>query len=182
MKIYTKTGDTGETRLFGGTKVHKDDLRVEAYGSVDELNAVLGVARALAPSKDVGELLVAVQSQLLVAGAELATLPENRGKLKVAPICPDDALSLEAAIDRFTEELAPLTQFLLPGGTPTAAALHLARTTCRRAERQVVALAKQSEVSKDILIYLNRLGDLLFVLARLENHRQNVPDVLWAPR
>jgi cob(I)alamin adenosyltransferase len=182
MKIYTKAGDSGETSLYGGTKVDKDSLRVEAYGTIDELNATLGAARSCGLHGEVDTLCATIQSALFVAGAELACPPEHRHKLKIAVIHDEDVGLLEAAIDRFTEELPPLAQFVLPGGTRGAATLHQARTICRRAERQVVTLKKQSEVSKDLLIFLNRLGDLLFVAARLENHRAKVPDVPWNPR
>jgi cob(I)alamin adenosyltransferase len=182
MKIYTKTGDSGETRLFGGTKVDKDDLRVDSYGSIDELNSALGLARSSGLSADVDALCATIQSALFVMGAELATLPEHHAKLKLTSIGSADVQALEAAIDRFTEELPPLVQFILPGGSRGAAELHLARTICRRAERRVVALKKQTLLPADLLVYLNRLGDLLFVLARLENQRANVPDVPWIPR
>ncbi|HMA97458.1 MAG TPA: cob(I)yrinic acid a,c-diamide adenosyltransferase [Polyangiaceae bacterium] len=182
MKIYTKTGDSGQTRLFGGTVVNKDDLRVDCYGSVDELNAALGVARASGLSVESDALCVNIQSTLFVIGAELATLPENRGKLKLATVGESDVHSLENAIDRLSEELPPLTQFILPGGVLGAAELHRARTICRRAERLIVALHAKSEVSSSILIYLNRLGDLLFVLARHENARAGCPDIPWAAR
>ncbi|HEY5957757.1 MAG TPA: cob(I)yrinic acid a,c-diamide adenosyltransferase [Polyangiaceae bacterium] len=182
MKIYTKIGDTGETRLFGGTKIDKDDWRVEAYGSVDELNSVLGVARSHELSSEIDALCASLQSALFVVGAELASMPEQREKLRLKLIDADDIHALETMIDRFTEQLPPLMQFILPGGTRSAAALHHARTVCRRAERQVVALKKRSQVSGDLLIYLNRLGDLLFVLARLENNRAGVADVPWVTR
>lgn len=182
MKIYTKTGDAGETRLYGGTKVDKDDLRVDTYGTVDELNAVIGVARSFGLDGALDELCATIQSALFVAGAELACLPENRHKLKLAVIEAEDVRGLENAIDRLTETLPPLMQFVLPGGTKGAAALHQARTVCRRAERQIVALKKQSAVSTDLLVYLNRLSDLLFVAARYENSRASVTDVAWNPR
>lgn len=182
MKIYTKTGDSGQTRLFGGTVVSKNDLRVDCYGSVDELNAAIGVARAAGLSVESDALCVSIQSTLFVIGAELATLPQNRAKLKLATVSESDVHSLETAIDRHSEELPPLTHFILPGGVLGAAELHRARTVCRRAERLVVALQATSEVSGSILIYLNRLGDLLFVLARLENARAGSPDIPWSTR
>lgn len=182
MKIYTKVGDAGETRLYGGIRIDKDALRVESYGSVDELNSSIGVARSNGLLPEVDGICETIQSALFALGAELATLTEQRPKLKIAIIGDDDISGLEAAIDRFTEQLPPLTQFVLPGGTRCASALHQARTVCRRAERHVVALKKESDVSAEILIYLNRLGDLLFVLARLENHRAGVPDIPWIPR
>lgn len=182
MKIYTKTGDTGDTRLYGGTKVRKDDLRVECYGSVDELNATLGVARSIGLSVDLDTLCINIQSTLFVVGAELATLPENHGKLQLSTVNAEDVAALEAAIDEFTEELPQLTQFILPGGVAAAAELHRARTVCRRAERLVVALGAVNQVSNSIIIYLNRLGDLLFVMARLENLRSGAPDIPWTAR
>lgn len=182
MKIYTKAGDSGATRLHGGVRVWKNDLRVESYGSVDELNSVIGVARSIGLSKDVDALFATIQSALFRVGAELSCLPEHRSDLGLTLIGDDDVRSLESAIDRFTDELPPLTQFILPGGARTAAELHRARTTCRHAERQAVALSRQSKVSSTLLVYLNRLGDLLFVLARLENQRAGVPDVPWVTR
>lgn len=182
MKIYTKTGDSGDTRLYGGTKVRKNDLRVECYGSVDELNASIGVARSIGLQADVDELCVTIQSTLFVLGGELATLPEHRAKLRGSVVDASDVTMLEKSIDAFSEELPALTQFILPGGVPSAAELHRARTVCRRAERLIVGLSEISEVSNAIIVYLNRLGDLLFVLARLENARADAPDIPWAAR
>lgn len=182
MRIYTKTGDTGETSLFGGARVPKDDLRVECYGTVDELNACLGVVLASKVSVDTHALLSNLQSALFVVGAELACVPEKRDKLRLNLVGESDITSLEQAIDRFEAELPPLVTFVMPGGTLTAALLHQARTLCRRAERQVVALARESDVSKAVIIYLNRLSDLLFVLARSENVRTGIADVPWNPR
>jgi cob(I)alamin adenosyltransferase len=182
MRIYTKTGDTGQTGLFGGARVDKDDLRVESYGTVDELNATLGTALAEGLSEDVAALGAELQSELFVVGAELACVPEKRDNLKLRLIDENDILALESAIDQYTRELPELTCFILPGGRKAAAHLHHARTVCRRAERLVVALAKRSAVSNHLIVYLNRLGDLLFVLARLENHRAGVPDVPWRQR
>jgi cob(I)alamin adenosyltransferase len=182
MKIYTKTGDAGDTRLAFGVKVRKSDARVESYGIVDELNAAIGVARATGLSAEADELCMAIQSVLFVVGAELACPPEQTDRLKTVPVGPSDIQTLEASIDRFSAQLPALAQFILPGGAPSAAALHFARTVCRRAERQVVALGDQSPVSGAILVYLNRLGDLLFVLARSENQRAEVADVPWIPR
>jgi cob(I)alamin adenosyltransferase len=182
MKIYTKTGDGGDTRLYGGTKVRKNDVRVECYGSVDELNAAIGVARSLGLTADVDVLCAAIQSTLFVVGGELATLPEHRTKLRGSTVNTDDVMMLEKSIDAFSEELPALTQFILPGGVLTAAELHRARTICRRAERLIVGLSEVSEISNVIIVYMNRLGDLLFVLARLENARAGTPDVPWAAR
>lgn len=178
MKIYTKTGDTGETGLFGGARVSKADPRVEAYGDVDELNAQLGVARAGGLEADLDELLAVVQAKLFDVGAELATAPGSKASA-MPHVKEADVVVLEQAIDRFEEELEPLKVFILPGGSPAAAQLHVGRTVARRAERRVVALAAQTEVRLTIVHYLNRLSDLLFVLARVANRRAGVADVPW---
>ncbi len=187
MKIYTKAGDAGETGLFGGARVPKDDARVEAYGTVDELNCALGAARAaLPPDSPLDELLARLQSELFDLGAELATPParlDTRLGAKV-PLATDERVAaLEAEIDRMEEELAPLKTFILPGGTSVAAALHMARAVCRRAERRTVTLAHldSAAVRPEALRYLNRLSDLLFVLARYANHTAGLPDVPWRP-
>lgn len=180
MKIYTRTGDTGETGLFGGPRVKKHSPRVEAYGSVDELNATLGVVRAHQPPPLVDQTLEHVQHELFTVGAELAT-PTPR-ESKHPPIGPDHAARLEECIDLCEAELEPLKRFILPGGTIVAAQLHHARAVCRRAERKVVELAELEAVSPNLIVYLNRLSDLLFVLARLANARAGVPDVKWEPK
>jgi cob(I)alamin adenosyltransferase len=181
VKIYTKTGDAGETGLFGGGRVGKDHPRVSAYGDVDELNAALGVARATAPVAFAAELLEQVQRDLFAVGAELAAPEPARLAKTLAghPIGEPDVSRLERAIDAHEDALSPLREFILPGGTPKAAALHLARTVCRRAERAVVALGRDARVSPAILQYLNRLSDLLFVLARAANASAGQPDVRW---
>lgn len=181
MKIYTKTGDAGDTGLFGGGRVGKDHPRVSAYGDVDELNAALGVARATAPVAFAAELLEQVQRDLFAVGAELAAPEPARLAKTLAghPIGEPDVSRLERAIDAHEDALSPLREFILPGGTPKAAALHLARTVCRRAERAVVALGRDARVSPAILQYLNRLSDLLFVLARAANASAGQPDVRW---
>ena len=179
MKIYTKTGDQGDTGLFGGPRVAKDSLRIEAFGTVDELNSVLGVARAAGLPADIDPLVGQIQSELFSLGAELATPdPAAHG---TALIGPQHITALEQAIDQFEARLEPLRQFILPGGTSAAAQLHLARTVCRRAERRLVSLARQAPepVGPWLIIYLNRLGDLLFVLARAENAGAGCPDVPW---
>jgi cob(I)alamin adenosyltransferase len=180
LKIYTKTGDDGETGLFGGGRIPKDSLRVTAYGEVDELNAALGLARALDPPGFADPLL---QRDLFTIGAELAT-PDPVKLQKAlsrsgAAIGDSDVAALEDAIDSHEARLEPLKNFILPGGTPKAAALHLARTVCRRAERAVVGLARHEQVSPAIVQYLNRLSDLLFVLARATNAHTGRPDVKW---
>ncbi len=178
MKIYTKTGDGGETGLFGGARVSKADPRVEAYGDVDELNAQIGVARAGGLDDDMDELLSTVQAKLFDVGAELAQAPGSKASA-MPHVNEADVAVLEEAIDRFEEELEPLKTFILPGGSPAAAWLHVGRTVTRRAERRVVALSAQTEVRVVIVHYLNRLSDLLFVLARVANHRAGVADVPW---
>lgn len=183
MKIYTKTGDGGETGLFGGGRIPKDSLRVAAYGEVDELNAALGLARALEPQEFADALLQRIQRDLFTIGAELATPdPDKLHKAlsrSSAAIGEPDIAALEDAIDGHQSRLEPLKNFILPGGAPKAAALHLARTVCRRAERAVVALSRHEQISPAILRYLNRLSDLLFVLARAANAHAGCPDVKW---
>ena len=183
MKIYTKTGDGGETGLFGGGRIPKDSLRVAAYGEVDELNAALGLARALEPQEFADALLQRIQRDLFTIGAELATPdPDKLHKAlsrTSAAIGESDIAALEDAIDGHQSRLEPLKNFILPGGAPKAAALHLARTVCRRAERAVVALSRHEQISPAILRYLNRLSDLLFVLARAANAHAGRPDVKW---
>jgi cob(I)alamin adenosyltransferase len=179
MKIYTKTGDDGETGLFGGPRVRKDAPRIEAYGTVDELNAVLGMARCESLPPEIAELLTRVQNQLFNLGAELAS-PQPE-KLSIARIGPAEIATLEQAIDRHEATLEPLKQFILPGGVRGAALLHLARTVCRRAERSLVTLTGLEPVSGSLVIYLNRLSDLLFVLARAVNSSQARPDEPWQP-
>ena len=181
MKIYTKTGDQGDTGLFGGGRVGKDDPRVAAYGDVDELNSALGVARAAAPTELFDPELEAIQRDLFALGGHLATPDPDkvRKALAKAELSAERVSDFERAMDAAESELAPLRAFILPAGAPKAAALHLARTVCRRAERSVVTLARQQELPDFFLIYLNRLSDYLFTLARLANHRAGRPDVTW---
>jgi cob(I)alamin adenosyltransferase len=181
MKIYTRSGDQGDTGLFGGGRVPKDDPRVSAYGDVDELNSAIGVARVAPPAGEFDVLLEAVQRDLFAIGGQLATPdPERVARaLEKAALSAERVGELERAIDAADEELAPLKSFVLPAGTPKAAALHLARTVCRRAERSVVRLARGAEVHPLFIVYLNRLSDLLFTLARLANHRAGIPDTTW---
>ena len=181
MKIYTKTGDTGETGLFGGGRVPKDHPRVAAYGDVDELNSVLGVVRATEPTTLFDPLLESIQRDLFSIGGHLATPDPDRVRkaLEKAALSSHRVSEFEQAMDEAEGELSPLKAFVLPAGTPKASALHLARTVCRRAERSVVHLAQSNEVPDLFLIYLNRLSDLLFTLARLANHRAGVKDVTW---
>ncbi|MDX2194764.1 MAG: cob(I)yrinic acid a,c-diamide adenosyltransferase [Gemmatimonadales bacterium] len=181
MRIYTRTGDEGETGLFGGGRVAKDDRRVAAYGDVDELNSVIGLARATDPDGAHDALLEAVQRDLFSIGGHLATPDPARvaSALEKAELSSDRIATFEAAMDAADAELPPLRAFILPGGTPAAATLHVARTVCRRAERSVVALAREAEVHPLFITYLNRLSDLLFTLARLANHRAGRADVTW---
>jgi cob(I)alamin adenosyltransferase len=183
VKIYTRRGDRGETDLLGGSRVGKDHLRVEAYGEVDELNASLGTCVAATSHDDVRALLARLQRELFGLGAYLASVDAGRRERSgAAPPRDADVLALEAAIDRYEAELPPLRHFVLPGGTPAAAAFHVARTVCRRAERRCVALDRAAALEPEALRHLNRLSDLLFVLARLENARAGVPDVEWMGR
>jgi cob(I)alamin adenosyltransferase len=181
VKIYTRTGDQGETGLFGGGRVPKDHPRVAAYGDIDELNSVIGVARATGPIDFFADLLESIQRDLFSIGGHLATPdPERVTKaLEKAVLSSQRVAEFERVIDEAEGELPPLRAFVLPAGTAKAAALHLARTVCRRAERSVVHLAQGNEVPGPFLIYLNRLSDLLFTLARLANDRAGVKDVTW---
>jgi cob(I)alamin adenosyltransferase len=181
MKIYTKTGDQGSTGLFGGGRVPKDDIRVEAYGDVDELNAVLGVARSVEMMPRIDEVLVPIQRDLFAIGALLATPDRDKmaQHLQKARIDEGRIGELERAIDEGEAELEPLRAFIIPGGTPKAAALHVARTVCRRAERHVVRLQHDVELPALAIIYLNRLSDLLFTLARVANRRAGAGEVTW---
>jgi cob(I)alamin adenosyltransferase len=181
MKIYTRTGDTGETALFGGGRVPKDHPRVAAYGDVDELNSAIGLARATPPESAFDPLLESVQRDLFAIGGHLATPdPAKVAKaLAKADLAAERVGEFERAIDQADERLPPLRAFVLPAGTPKAAALHLARTVCRRAERSVVSLAHHEPVPELFLVYLNRLSDLLFTLARDANHASGRGDVTW---
>lgn len=181
MKIYTKTGDRGDTGLFGGGRVAKSHPRVEAYGDVDELNAVLGFVRATEPLPRIDDLLIPIQQDLFAIGALLATPDRERMRLHLEKAKIDDAriADLERAIDACDAELEPLKSFILPGGSQKAAALHLARTVCRRAERRVVELGSDAELPALAVIYLNRLSDLLFTLARYANHLAGTSEVAW---
>jgi cob(I)alamin adenosyltransferase len=181
VKIYTKTGDSGETGLFGGPRVKKSDPRVEAYGEVDELNAAVGAARALVEDPEIDAQLASIQTELFCVGAELATPHGAKARTAIPPVDPAWTARLEGALDAWDGELPALSKFVVPGGTRTAAALHVARTVCRRAERHVVSLAAQVEVEPAVLAYLNRLSDFLFVAARVANHRARREEPLWDP-
>ena len=180
-KIYTRTGDDGTTSLGGGQRVAKESARLEAYGTVDELNAVLGRVLAEGAAPEVTAALVRIQHDLFVLGSDLSFFPADKARFNVPGVETAHVAALEADIDRLTAPLPPLRTFILPGGTPAAAQLHIARTVCRRAERRVADLATQEPVGAPALAYLNRLSDLLFVMARYENHRQGQADVPWQP-
>lgn len=178
-KVYTRQGDLGETHLGGGQKMPKDTTRIQAYGTVDELNSVIGVVLASSPSKETKEALTRIQHQLFTVGGDLCVLEEDKGKWDMPVIEASHIEALEKLIDRLNQELHPLEDFILPGGVQTAALLHQARTVCRRAERHVVTLARQEKIGQNVLKYLNRLSDALFVLARHENHKAGLEDVYW---
>jgi cob(I)alamin adenosyltransferase len=179
FKIYTKTGDTGETALFGGTRLPKHHLRIEAYGTVDELNSYIGVVRDAAPTEATREVLKTIQDRLFTLGANLA----SDGEYKVIPdLHPEDVTLLEREIDAMDEVLPPLKNFILPGGHTTVSFCHVARCVCRRAERLVVALHETDPVEPIILQYLNRLSDYLFALSRMSAHELEVEEIAWVPR
>jgi cob(I)alamin adenosyltransferase len=179
VKIYTRTGDSGETALFDGTRVPKSDARVSAYGDLDELNAWLGLVIASLRDDEVASKLRQVQRDLFAIGARLAD-PTHRiaGRVTKAVISPDDIARLETWIDALDEELTPLRRFILAGGSPAGASLHVARTVCRRAERSMVALGEDA-FENELLVYVNRLSDLLFTMARAVNRRASLPEVEW---
>jgi cob(I)alamin adenosyltransferase len=180
MKIYTRTGDAGETGLFGGGRVAKTHPRVEAYGDVDELNAAIGLARAIESMPRVDEVLVPLQRDLFAIGALLATPDRDKMKKQLEKASIDERRigEMERAIDQGDDELEPLKAFIVPGGSPKAAALHVARTVCRRAERRVIAL-DDDEIPPIVVVYLNRMSDLLFTLARVANRRAGAGEVTW---
>jgi cob(I)alamin adenosyltransferase len=181
MKIYTRTGDDGTTSLFSGGRVAKTHLRVEAYGTVDELNAIIGVARVSGASQQANNWLETVQNQLFNLGADLATPPDAKSEWVVR--MDDETIAwLEQTIDQMTAELPELKNFILPGGTLAAAHLHVARTVCRRAERCVIHLAENEAIGQYPAVYLNRLSDWLFILARWENHHAGIPEEKWSLR
>ena len=179
MKIYTRTGDAGETALFDGRRVAKSDLRVDAYGEVDELNAALGLVLTEALDQDVADALRSIQRDLFAVGGRLAD-PARKiaSRVEKMHVSGDDVQRLEGWIDRFESELPPLRRFILPGGSRAGALLHAARTICRRAERRIVLIGREA-VDAELLAYVNRLSDLLFVLARVANHRAAVPETEW---
>lgn len=180
MKIYTKSGDTGETGLFGGDRVSKASLRIEAYGTIDELNSFIGLAVTEILNREVKELLQDLQQKLFTLGSDLAT-PDNEKtkKYNIPRVTEEFYIEAEKAIDYFESKLEELKNFILPGGSKAAAHLHICRTVCRRAERRVVELSSSEDINKNIVIFLNRLSDLFFVLSRIENAEAGVNDVKW---
>lgn len=181
MKIYTRTGDDGTTALFSGGRVTKTHPRVEAYGTVDELNAAIGLARAYKPTQQTDAWLEAVQNHLFHLGADLAT-PLDSPAEWVVRMTEDKVQWLEQTIDQMTADLPELKNFILPGGTPSAAQLHVARTICRRAERRTIELSHDEAVGETAVVYLNRLSDWLFTLSRWENQQQGIPESRWSVR
>lgn len=180
MKIYTKTGDKGETSLFGGERVWKDDLRICAYGTVDELNAILGVAITELTNKELKIAVEGIQNDLFTVGSDLASPLDRENKNLVVPRVDVKFINrLEALIDKYNSQLPELKNFILPGGSKGSAILHHARTVCRRAEREVVSLSKNGKINSYVEVYLNRLSDLLFVLARFESFMNNTADIAW---
>ena len=178
MKIYTKTGDEGRTSLFDNTRVWKSDQRIMSYGAVDELNSAIGIAIAMDLDPEIKEILIKIQNDLFIIGSDLANPDMSNTKIRTVQ---NMVTFLEKNIDKMESELENLTTFILPGGTLLASILHLSRTISRRAETHVVALSQTAPVNKIAGVYLNRLSDLLFVLARIINKRKNVPDVVWKP-
>lgn len=175
-RIYTRRGDKGETGLVGGNRTSKGSLRVQAYGDIDELNSVLGLARTFSKDEEIGSLLERLQRDLFIVGADLAS-PRTED---VTPrVTEDMTVALEKNVDTFQKELHPLKAFILPGGAETGAVLHFARTVARRAERSIVALSKTESLNENLIPYINRLSDLLFVMARLANHREGRNEVEW---
>jgi len=179
-KIYTKTGDDGTTGLFGGARLPKNHIRIEAYGTVDELNSVIGWLMTFIKDSDTNTFLLSVQSRLFTVGSNLASDPEK--EMITPDLVDEDIRTIEESIDVMQNGLPPLKHFILPGGSPSVSAAHLARTVCRRAERRCVALAYESEVEPKIILYLNRLSDYFFVLARWLAQKEGVEEIKWIPR
>ena len=182
VKIYTKRGDQGETSLGGGQRVRKDTLRVQVYGTVDELNSQIGVALAVGLCEKLASALTTIQSELFDVGSDLCFIEEDKAKYALPQIEEAHVTRLEALIDEMTAELEPLKNFILPGGSPAAAQLHVARTICRRAEREATTLASEEAIGEYVLPYLNRLSDTLFVMARYENLQRGVAEPQWRQR
>lgn len=181
-RVYTRTGDDGTTGLGGGQRVPKDSIRIETYGTVDELSSEIGAAIAQGLHPRLGETLARIQNELFNVGSDLCILEEDKAKMPVPVVEERHVDALERLMDELSKELSPLENFILPGGTPGAAQLHVARTVCRRAERLAVSLAREEAVGPFVIRYLNRLSDTLFVMARYENLKRGIPDVLWDSR
>ncbi len=180
MKIYTGTGDKGETGLFGGERVLKSDIRVEAYGCVDELNAFIGLAMTEVNDENVKKILLNIQNNLFTIGSDLSTPDTEKNKKLNIPRTPESYyIDIEKLIDRFSGDLEELKYFILPGGSKAAAMMHICRTICRKAERAVVELNSSVQIGNNVIVFLNRLSDLFFVLARYLNRQVGVPDVKW---
>ena len=178
MKIYTKFGDAGETALYGGTRISKDALQIEALGTVDELNAYIGYASTMIDDTEVSDILVRIQNHLFSLGADLAT-PSTHTQSSQIRITSDFTTEMEEIIDMLSDELPPLTNFILPGGGEAGSVLHITRAVCRRSERCVVRLTQETDVNSEIIRCLNRLSDMLFVLARVVNHRSQMTEQIW---
>ena len=178
MKIYTKTGDEGKTSLFDNSRVWKSDQRIMSYGAVDELNSSLGIALSLELDSEIKGILIKLQNDLFIVGSDLANPNMSDNKIRTTP---EMITFLEQKIDLLEPQLEPLTSFILPGGTLLASILHLSRTISRRAETHVIALSQNEEINKDAAIYLNRLSDLMFIMARAINQRKNISDIVWKP-
>jgi cob(I)alamin adenosyltransferase len=181
-RVYTRTGDDGTTGLGGGQRVPKDSVRIETYGTVDELSSEIGAAVALGLSSRLAETLARIQNELFNVGSDLCILEEDKTRMPVPVVEARHVEALERLMDELSSELPALDNFILPGGSPGAAQLHVARTVCRRAERLAVALAREEAVGPFVVKYLNRLSDALFVMARYENLQKGIPDVLWNSR
>ena len=182
MKIYTRTGDKGKTGLYGGDRVSKDHLRIEAYGTVDETNSMIGMARGFLPEEghsSIEDTLHRIQSELFVLGADLAT--PGHARVVVPRMEAGHVGALEHDIDELEKDLAPLKHFILPGGSRAASAIHMARTICRRAERRTIALQREDQINEQAIVYLNRLSDLLFVMSRWLNQKAGVSEEAWRP-
>ncbi|MBM4166674.1 MAG: cob(I)yrinic acid a,c-diamide adenosyltransferase [Ignavibacteria bacterium] len=180
MKIYTKTGDKGETSLYGGKRISKSSLRLEVYGTIDELNSIIGICRSMWPPEELEEMLEEMQEVLFVLGADLATPFDATAK--VHRISNEDVEMLEKYIDSIEPQLEPLRSFILPGGSGLASHLHFARTVCRRAERITVMLAEREKIGDTVVVFLNRLSDFIFVLARWANHLEGREEIKWLPQ
>jgi len=178
MKIYTKTGDEGKTSLFDNSRVWKSDERIMSYGAIDELNSSIGIALSLELDPEIKDILIKIQNDLFIVGSDLANPDMTDTKIRTTA---DMITFLEQKIDLLEPQLEPLTSFILPGGTLLASIIHLSRTISRRAETHVVALSKNEKINRDAAIYLNRLSDLMFVLARSINNRKKIPDIVWKP-